>query len=152
MAPTSHWEQYGARPLPAESPGEVVRDIDGRMFLMEFVTSALICTKGTWRSEWRVTYDVWLLNNKTAYEKEVSPSMNSPPLATHRSICFFHWSKQCWKSSFVRALRSFADFRFTASIDSNPVPFKADLIFGNKKKSQGANSGEYDAVDVEKTD
>ena len=59
---------------------------------------------------------------------ECSPSMYSPPLATHHSIRFFHWSKQCWKSSFVRAFRSSADFRFTFSIDSNRVPFKADLI------------------------
>ena len=45
-------------------------------------------------------YEVWLLNNETAYEKEFyyknystiecSPSMYSPPLATHRSIRFFH--------------------------------------------------------------
>ena len=40
----------------------------------------------------------------------------------------FVFSKQCWKSSFVRAFRSSADFRFTFSIDSNRVPFKADLI------------------------
>ena len=69
----------------------------------------------------------------------------SPPLATHRSTSFLHWWRQCWKTSFVRAFRSFADFHFTSSIDTNRVPFKADLIFGNKKKSQGAKSGEYDA-------
>jgi len=34
-------------------------------------------------------------------------------------------------------------FAFTASMDSNLVPFNADLIFGNKKKSHGARSGEY---------
>ena len=34
-------------------------------------------------------------------------------------------------------------FAFTASTDSNLVPFNADLIFGNKKKSYGARSGEY---------
>ena len=99
-------------------------------------------------------YEIWLLNNETAYEKEFyfknystiecSPSMYFPPLATHRSICFFHWSKQCWKSSFVRAFRSSADFRFIFSIDSNRVPFKADLIFGNRKKSQGAKSGVFE--------
>ena len=48
---------------------------------------------------------------------ECSPSMYSLPLATHRSIRFFHWSKQCWKSSFVRAFRSSADFRFTFSLE-----------------------------------
>ncbi|KAG5326445.1 GVQW3 protein, partial [Acromyrmex heyeri] len=50
--------------------------------------------------------------------------MYSPPLATHCSIRFFHWSKQCWKSSFVRAFRSSADFRFTSSIDSNRINVK----------------------------
>ncbi|GFU44309.1 organic cation transporter protein [Trichonephila clavipes] len=38
---------------------------------------------------------------------------------------------------------SSAVFCFTASIDSNRVPFKADFIFGNKQKSHGAKSGEY---------
>ena len=37
---------------------------------------------------------------------------------------------------------SFA-FAFTASTDSNLVPFNTHLIFGNKKKSHGARSGEY---------
>lgn len=55
----------------------------------------------------------------------------SPP--TYRSIRLFHWSKQCWKYSFVRAFRSSAEFRFTSSIDSNRVLFKADLIFGTEK-------------------
>jgi len=39
---------------------------------------------------------------------------------------------------------STADFCFTSSIESNWVPFKAGLIFGNREKSQLAKSGEYD--------
>ena len=100
-------------------------------------------------------YEVWLLNNETGYEKgfnyknyftfECSPSIYSPSLATHLSMRFFHWSKQCWKSSLVRTFRRSAVFCFTASIDSNRVPFKTAVIFGNKKKSHGAKSGEYGA-------
>ncbi len=56
---------------------------------------------------------------------------------------FYHWSKQCWKSSFVRAFGNSANFHLTSSIDSNQFPFKADLIFRKRKKSQGAKSGEY---------
>jgi hypothetical protein len=66
-------------------------------------------------------------------------------LATHRSIGFFHCSKQSWKSSLVRAFKSSADFRFTSSFNLNRVPFKADLIFGKRKKSQCAKSAKYGA-------
>ena len=45
----------------------------------------------------------------------------------------------------VRAFRRSAVFCFTASIDSNRVPFKTAFIFGNKKKSHGAKSGKYGA-------
>ncbi len=57
--------------------------------------------------------EVGLLNNETAYErvlfkklfyKRMLPSMYSPSPATHYSIHFFHWSKQCWKPSFVRCI------------------------------------------------
>jgi hypothetical protein len=98
-------------------------------------------------------YEVWLLNNETGYEKRfyykklfyirMLPFNILPLLATHLFIRFFNWSKQCWKSSLVRAYRSSVIFCFTASIDSNRVPFKADFIFGNKKKSHGAKSDEY---------
>ena len=100
----------------------------------------------------RAVYEVRLFNNETGYEKgfyyknyftfECSPSIYSPSLATNLSILFFHWSKQCWKSFLVRAFRRSAVFCFTASIDSNRVPFKTAFIFGNKKKSHGAKSGE----------
>ncbi len=44
-----------------------------------------------------------------------------------------------WNFSFASAFRSYADFRFTCSIDLNWVPFKAHLIFGKRKKSHGLN-------------
>ncbi len=85
----------------------------------------------------RSGYLTWLLMkkfySKNYFTIECSLSMYSPSLSTRWPICFFHWSTQCWKFSFVRALRSFADFHFTSSIDSNLVPFKADLIFGKRK-------------------
>lgn len=52
----------------------------------------------------------------------------------HRSIRVFHGPKQWWKSSFIREFRSFAEFCFTFSIDSNQVPFEANLIFKNSHK------------------
>lgn len=67
-------------------------------------------------------YQVWLLNNQIAYEKEFyftnystvecSPSMCSSLLVTHRSICSSYWSEQCWKSSFVGVFRTAADLHF----------------------------------------
>lgn len=68
--------------------------------------------------------------------------MDYLPLAFHRSSKIFDWSKR-W-NSFVSAFRSSADFRFPCSIDSNPFPFKANLIhFGDREKLQGVKSGEY---------
>ncbi len=67
---------------------------------------------------------------------ECSPSVYYPPLVTHCSIHFFHWSKQCWKSSFIRPFRSSTDFHFTYSVDSNLLFLKTDLIFGKRKLSR----------------
>ncbi len=93
-------------------------------------------------------HEVWLSNNVTAYEKkcyfqnystiECTLSIYSP-VATNHSIHFFHWSKQCWKSSFVRTFSCSANFCFSSSIDSNQVPFKADLIFGKGKSHRLLN-------------
>ncbi len=81
---------------------------------------------------------------KKLFYNGILPFNVLPSLASPRSIGFFHRLKQCWKFSFVRTFRNSADFRFTFSIDSNRVPFKADLIFENKKRSPDATSGEYD--------
>ena len=73
----------------------------------------------------------------------LSSSTNSPPWSLHRSIQIFHCWKQCCRSSSDSLFMSSIAFAFTASTDSNLVPFSADFIFGNKKKSHGARSGEY---------
>ena len=73
----------------------------------------------------------------------LSPSVYSPPLSPHRSMRIFHCWKQCCRSSSDSLFMSSVAFAFTATTDSNRVPFNADLIFGNKKKSHGARSGEY---------
>ena len=72
----------------------------------------------------------------------LSPSMYSPPRSLHRSMRIFHCWKQCCRSSSDSLFISSVAFAFTASTDSNLVPFNADLIFVNKKKSHGARSGE----------
>jgi hypothetical protein len=74
----------------------------------------------------------------------LSPSMYSPPRSLHRSVQIFHCLKQCCGLSSESLFVSSITFTITASVDSNLVPFNADLIFGNKKKSHGARSNEYD--------
>ena len=66
----------------------------------------------------------------------LSPSMYSPRQSLHRSMRICHRWKQCCRSSSDSLNMSSFAFAFTASTDSNLVPFKADLIFGNKKKRQ----------------
>jgi len=73
----------------------------------------------------------------------LSPSMYSPPWSLHRSMWIFHCWKQCCRSSSGSLFMSSVAFAFTASTESNLVPFNADLIYENKKKSHGTGSGEY---------
>jgi len=64
----------------------------------------------------------------------LSPSMYSPPQSLNRSMQIFHCWKQCCRSSSDSLFMSSVAFAFTASMDSNLVPFNAYLILGNKKK------------------
>ena len=76
----------------------------------------------------------------------LSPSVYSSPRSPHRSMWIFHCWKQCSRSSSDSLFMSSVAFAFTASMDSNLVPFSADLIFGNKKSHMGL--GQVSAVDV----
>jgi len=73
----------------------------------------------------------------------LSPSMYSPPRSLHCFMWIFHCWKQCCRSSSDSLFMISFAFAFTASMDSNLVPLNADLIFGNKKKPNGARSGGY---------
>ena len=73
----------------------------------------------------------------------LSPSTYSPPRSLHRSMRIFHCRKRCCRSSSDSLFMSSIAFAFTASMDSNLVPFNTDLISGNEKKSHGARSGAY---------
>jgi len=76
----------------------------------------------------------------------LSPSMYSPPRSLHRSMQIFHCWKQCCRSSSDSLCMSSVALAFTASRDSNLVPFNADLIFGSKKSNMGL--GQVSTVDV----
>ena len=101
-------------------------------------------------------YMVWLQNNQTDvrtffysknYTREMlSPSTYSHARFLHRTMRIFHCWKQCCSSSSESLFMSSVTFAFTASTDSNLVPFYADLIFGNKKSHMGL--GQVSMVDV----
>jgi hypothetical protein len=110
---------------------------------MWMYTKTLQSTNNTWCG-YKITglmLEHFLLKKYTI--EMLSPSMHSPPQSLHRSMRIFHCWKQCCRSSSDSLFMSSVAFAFTASKDSNLVPFNADLIFGNKKKSHGARSGEY---------
>ena len=56
---------------------------------------------------------------------------------------FFQSSKHISNSIFGIAFSSFSDALLMSSMDVKGRPFKVHFIFGNKKKSHGAMSGEY---------
>ena len=76
----------------------------------------------------------------------LSPSTYSPPRSLLRSMRIFHRWKQCCRSSSDSLFMCSVAFAFTASTDSNLVPFNADLIYGNKKSHVGL--GQVSMVDV----
>jgi len=77
----------------------------------------------------------------------LSHSMYSPLRSLHRSMRIFHCWKQCCRSSSDSLFMSSVAFAFTASMDSNIVPFNADLIFEKKKKNH-MGLGQVSTVEV----
>ena len=83
------------------------------------------------------------LHNRNVVTLNVLPS----PRSLHRSMRIFHCWKQCCRSPSDSLFMSSVGFTFTASADSDLVPFNADLIFRNKKKSHTGLS-QVSTVDV----
>ena len=81
------------------------------------------------------------LHNRNVVTLNVLPSPIPTPLHANLSC----WKQFCRSSSDNLFMSSVA-FAFTASTDSNLVPFNADLIFGNKKSHMGL--GQVSTVDV----
>ena len=73
----------------------------------------------------------------------LSPSKQSPLDIMHLCQRFFQSSKHFWNSIFGIAFSSFSDALLMSSMAVKRRPFKVLLIFGNRKKSHGAMSGEY---------
>jgi hypothetical protein len=71
--------------------------------------------------------------------------MYSPPQSQHRCMRIFYCWMQCCRSSSNSLFMSSITFAFTTSMDSNLVPFKADMISGNIKKS---DQGQLSTVNV----
>ena len=61
----------------------------------------------------------------------------------HRWQRLVHPSKQFWKWFCGMAFRAALVLFLMSSISSKCLPFNISFIFGNKKKSLGARSGEY---------
>jgi len=70
-----------------------------------------------------------------------SPSKEFPSELTHSCIRCIQCSKQFHRSCSVRLLRISAVLPFTFSTDTKWIPLGTDLIFGKRKKLQGARSG-----------
>jgi hypothetical protein len=72
----------------------------------------------------------------------LSPFKYSPPLFIHPSQCFFQFWKHSWNTSFRKMRSSASTFSLISLTDSNH-PFIKDFSLVKRKKSAGANSGEY---------
>ena len=77
----------------------------------------------------------------------LSPSKYSPLLCMRRCQRFFNVLKHSWKAVLGMLRKCASEFVLIATIDTKRRPFSVDLCFGNRKKSAGARSGEYEAVE-----
>ena len=98
-------------------------------------------------------YEVCLKSNETVHtiillkmqiaNCYASPPRQSPLALMHFSIFLCHASMHSWKDFFGIARSSFVTALLIAYTSGKRVPFMTLLSFGNRKKSQGARSGEY---------
>ena len=72
------------------------------------------------------------------------PLQSNPPQITHLCQRFLQSSKHFWYALFGMPLSSLSDSVFISSIVAKRRPFMGLFNLGNRKKSQGAKSGEYD--------
>ena len=81
-------------------------------------------------------------NRKTRHKayRPPSPSKYFPPACRHRSHRLLHFWNASWN---VRMSSTPCHSAWISSIVSNRRPFSFNFSFGNRKKSQGAKSGEY---------
>jgi len=84
-------------------------------------------------------------NHKTYHKtyRSPSPSKQFPPACRHRSHRLPHFWKAFWKSFSVRVSSTFCVSAWISSMVSNRHPFSFNFILRNRKKSQGAKSGDY---------
>ena len=76
------------------------------------------------------------------YTKFLLPSKYSPLTTTHFCKRSFHCSKYFLNSLIGMFFRPSSDFCFTSSTVAKRFPFMSLFNLGNKKKSEGARSGE----------
>ena len=90
------------------------------------------------------SWQVWLHHSPSA---RAANSHSSENVSSHsyRNVLLFYKLLNVVRE---RSYMSCVTFFFTASTDSDQVPFSPDLIFENTIKSHGARSGEYGGLAV----
>ena len=66
-----------------------------------------------------------------------------PPVFGQRSHPLLHFWNASWKSFSITVSSTLCDSACISSMVSNRRPYRFSFIFGNRKKSQGAKSGEH---------
>jgi hypothetical protein len=77
------------------------------------------------------------INRPSAYKKRRRRTRSR-----YRSHRLLHFWNASWKPFSVRVSTTLYDPAWISSMVSNRRPFRFNFIFGNRKRSQGAKSGE----------